>query len=350
MNDFNKYFKASVVDLTPYSSARDEYQGNEGIFLDANENALDFAYNRYPDPYQTKLKEMIGAWRQMDSKSIFLGNGSDEIIDLLIRSTCTSGRDRILSLDPSYGMYRVSSSINEIPLDLLEMNDDLTVNSSLLDKIDERYRLIFICSPNNPNGGIIDPKIIEEVLERSSGLVVIDEAYIDFSDSGSWLERLAEYDNLVVMQTFSKSLAAAGIRLGMAFMNPALVTILNKIKPPYNISIPNQVAAIDRLKNMAEVERAIQSIKEERESVREALEKLSIVKNIYPSSANFLLVKFLEARFIFEQLRSRKIIVRDRSKEKHCQGCIRITIGTKKENQALLNALKEIEKQITIAL
>ncbi|MEM9545893.1 MAG: histidinol-phosphate transaminase [Bacteroidota bacterium] len=351
MDKINSYFKPSVLELRPYSSARDEYDGTEGIFLDANENAFDFEYKRYPDPYQKNVKEHLGKWRQIDPKSIFLGNGSDEIIDLLIRSTSRQGEDRILTLDPSYGMYRVSAAINEIPLDLVQMNSDLTVNQDdVFNKMNDRHKLIFICSPNNPNGGIIDSNLIEKILQKSGGLVIVDEAYIDFSDTSSWITRLKEYKNLVVMQTFSKSLGAAGIRLGMAFMNPGLVAILNKIKPPYNISIPNQLAALDRMNKMEAVQEAIEEIKAQREFLRQALGKMEMVKEIFPSQANFLLVRFQKSELVFEQLKKRKIIVRDRSREKFCEGCLRITIGNSEQNQMLLKALEKINQNELITV
>jgi len=348
MNKMSKYFKPSVIALESYSSATDEYDGQDGIFLDANENGFDFEYRRYPDPYQKDLKKVIGTLRKIDPRSIFIGNGSDEIIDLLIRATCVKDKDRILSLNPSYGMYKVSSCINEIPMDLINLNDDFSVNEEhLFEKLSDRHKLVFICSPNNPNGGIIDPALIEKVLKVCSGLVVVDEAYIDFSETTSWLEKLAEYKNLIILQTFSKSLGAAGIRLGMAFMNAELITFLNKIKPPYNISIPNQDAAIARLKKIDKVQLAIQNIVIQRGKVKDALEAMSIVDHIFPSSANFLLVKFSDARLVFERLKSKKIIVRDRSQQVNCEGCLRITISTENENSILLKALKDIDQELT---
>ena len=351
MTGINKYFKPSVIALEPYSSARDEYVGSEGIFLDANENGHAFDYNRYPDPYQKALKQEIGRWRKLEPKSIFLGNGSDEIIDLLIRTTCQTGKDRILSLDPSYGMYRVSSSINEISLDLVDMNADFTVDQNrLFATLNDSHKLIFICSPNNPNGGIIDQDIIEEILNRSNGLVVIDEAYIDFSRSKSWIARLKEYENLIILQTFSKSLGAAGIRLGMAFMKAELVTFFNKVKPPYNISTPNQEAALSRLGNLDIIGKSVQSLIAQREWVRQLLNELAIVENVFPSEANFLLVRFRDTSTVFEELKSQKIIVRDRSSQKNCEGCLRISIGTKAENEKLISALVKIEAELTVEL
>lgn len=345
MKELCTYFKSSVVDLKPYSSARDEYEGSEGIFLDANENALYSDYNRYPDPYQWELKALVGKWRNVAPSKLFIGNGSDEIIDLLMRATCTSGKDRILSLDPSYGMYRVSAMINEIALDLVEIDESLTLNkTALLASIKAEHKLIFICSPNNPNGGLIDSELIEFVLKKSNGLVVVDEAYIDFSASASWVDRLNDYPNLIVMQTFSKSLGAAGIRVGMAFMHEEMITLLNKIKPPYNISIPNQEVAIDRLNRIEEVEQSIAEIINQRVWLRKELNALEIVEYIFPSEANFLLVRFQDSNAVFSHLKKEKIIVRDRSRERHCANCLRISIGTSEENVCLIKSLQQINE------
>jgi histidinol-phosphate aminotransferase len=333
--------------LEPYSSARDEYDGTEGIFLDANENSFGLEYNRYPDPYQLELKTAIAKWRNVDPESIFIGNGSDEIIDLLIRSTCSKGNDRILCLDPSYGMYKVSAAINEIPLDMVGLREDFSIDEdALFDRLEALHKLIFICSPNNPNGGTIDPAIIERILKRSKGLVIIDEAYIDFSDTTSWISRLTDYENLIILQTFSKSLGAAGIRLGMAFMRKEIVTFLNKIKPPYNISVPNQKAALTRMEEMSEVKTAVKKIVAQRSLVQKALLELPFVVKVFASQANFLLVRFKNAGLVFNHLKFKKIIVRDRSKQKNCEDCLRITIGTEEENITLLEALKELNGQM----
>ncbi len=344
MRGLEKLIKPNVLALQPYTSARDEYQGDAGVFLDANENPYDLAYNRYPDPYQRELKEKIASWRSVDVENIFLGNGSDEVIDLLIRATCVSGEDRILSLDPSYGMYRVSAAVNDIPIDLVSLNSDMSIDEDNLDSsINEDHKLIFICSPNNPNGAVIPSAIIEKVIGLTNNLVVVDEAYIDFSDSYSWCRRLDEYSNLVVLQTFSKSLGAAGIRLGMGFMNPYLVGILNKIKPPYNISTPNQEIAIDRLSDLGKLETVINDIIKSRAELVTALMHLDIVTFIYPSNANFLLVRFQDCKHVFSTLIKNKIIVRDRSSNTNCEGCLRISIGTEDENQKLIEVLKTIK-------
>ena len=347
MNDMSRYFKPSVVALSPYTSARDEYTGDASVFLDANENPFDFDYNRYPDPYQIELKEAISRWRGIATESIFLGNGSDEIIDLLIQSTCKANEDRILTLDPSYGMYSVSAKINEIAIDLVAMNADLTVNeTSLFSQLSERHKLIFICSPNNPNGALVDENLVVKLLQKTEALVVIDEAYVDFSDSCSWVKRLEEYSNLIVLQTFSKGLGGAGLRVGMAFMNKELVYYLNKVKPPYNISAPCQALALDRLQNMDVVSQSIQTIKVEREKLRKKLVQLSMVEYVFPSSANFLLVRLKDAIVVYENLKSQGIIVRNRSSQTCCSNCLRISIGTSNENEKLMDALTLINQNL----
>ncbi|MDF1697229.1 MAG: histidinol-phosphate transaminase [Saprospiraceae bacterium] len=343
MKSIPSFFKPSVINLIPYSSARDEYKGTDGSLLDANENAFIYQYNRYPDPYQKELKSMIGKWRDVDPECIFLGNGSDEIIDLFIRSTCSKDVDRILTLDPTYGMYKVSASVNEIPIDLVNLNPDMSVNEkAFLEAIEDAHKLIFICTPNNPTGGLIDETFIEKVLERSTGIVIVDEAYIDFAETSSWVDQLDKYSNLVVMQTFSKAVGAAGIRMGMGFMHREMVAILNKIKPPYNISSPNQEIAIERLKNLEIVEKSIARIKRQRAQLRASLERFENVVHIFPSEANFLLVRFKNALEVFEGLIAKKVIVRDRTTQMNCENCLRITVGSAIENWKLINALTEI--------
>ena len=330
--------------LKPYTSARDEYQGTEGVFLDANENPYNQKYNRYPDPYQRKLKRKIAEWRSVKLDNIFLGNGSDEIIDLLIRSICDTGKDRILSLDPSYGMYKVSAAVNNISIDFVPLDSDMNINvDDFFSVLNDNHKLIFICSPNNPNGDVISAKFIEKLLNSTDNLVVVDEAYIDFSDSESWCNRLIEFDNLVVLQTFSKSLGAAGIRIGMGFMNQYLVEILNKIKPPYNISSPNQEVALERLNELEKVNEHVGEIKNSMIFLKKELNQLSRVDFIFPSSANFLLVKFHDYKNVFSTLLDHKIIVRDRSTNTNCEGCLRISVGTEADNQKLIKVLKSIK-------
>ena len=344
MNGLENLIKENILNLEPYTSARDEYQGKEGIFLDANENPYELSDNRYPDPYQRELKRRIGEWRSINTESIFIGNGSDEVIDLLIRATCVVGRDRMLSLDPSYGMYKVSAAVNDIPIDLAPLKPDMTIDEvGLFSTMNGNHKLIFICSPNNPNGGVIPDETIEKILESTDNLVIVDEAYIDFSESTSWIQRIEEYDNLVVLQTFSKSLGAAGIRIGMGFMSSYLVGILNKIKPPYNISGPNQKAALARLDDLEHVNRLVNRVKDSRDILKRLLEQLSIVEHIFPSNANFLLVRFIDYKKVFKTLIDHQIIVRDRSSNTNCENCLRISIGTEEENEKLIEILKAIK-------
>ena len=344
--EITKIIKPNILALQPYSSARDEYTGNEGIFLDANENPYDFDHARYPDPYQRKLKVKLSEVRNVPYESIFIGNGSDEIIDLLIRITCEPGEDRILSLDPSYGMYKVSAAINKVQIDLVAMDGELNVDEYQLNlKLKDEPKIVFICSPNNPNGGLIPQAIIEQVLEKANGLVVIDEAYIDFADTESWVSRIAEHDNLLVLQTFSKAWAGAGLRIGMAFAQPWLVSILNKVKPPYNISSPAQELALERLADLPKLKASIELIKEQRKRLEIFLSQLDIVEKVFPSQANFLLARFQDADKVMEYLTAHKIIVRNRSNQNRCKSTIRISVGNQRENDELINLLLEFQNK-----
>lgn len=338
----SKYIKPSVMAMKPYSSARDEYHGDAKVFLDANENPDPFDYARYPDPYQKELKSRLASLRSVSADQLFIGNGSDEVIDLLIRATCRQGLDRILTLDPSYGMYTVSAAVNEIEIDLVAMDEDLDVDEiSLFSTLNNQHKLIFICSPNNPNGAIVDPALIKRVLDVASGLVIVDEAYIDFADTDSWVTMLGEYSNLVVLQTMSKAFGCAGLRIGVGIMDSDLVQILNKIKPPYNISTANQDAALLRLENLDDVKRSIDAIRQERARIELLLLEMDIVDRIFPSQANFLLVRFQNSRKVLAQLLAEGIVVRDRSTHTHCNDCIRISIGTRMENELLIDCLSQ---------
>jgi len=297
---------------------------------------------RYPDPYQKELKSRLASLRSVSADQLFIGNGSDEVIDLLIRATCRQGLDRILTLDPSYGMYTVSAAVNEIEIDLVAMDEDLDVDEiSLFSTLNNQHKLIFICSPNNPNGAIVDPALIKRVLDVASGLVIVDEAYIDFADTDSWVTMLGEYSNLVVLQTMSKAFGCAGLRIGVGIMDSDLVQILNKIKPPYNISTANQDAALLRLENLDDVKRSIDAIRQERARIELLLLEMDIVDRIFPSQANFLLVRFQNSRKVLAQLLAEGIVVRDRSTHTHCNDCIRISIGTRMENELLIDCLSQ---------
>ena len=330
--------------LKPYSSARDDYQGKEGVFLDANENPLGSItkenWNRYPDPYQQALKEKIGQLKKIPAANIFLGNGSDEPIDLLFRAFCEPGIDEVIINPPTYGMYRVSADINNIVVKevLLTKGYELDVEG-IKAAMNDRVKLLFICSPNNPTGNNLDAEAIAELLKTFPGIVVIDEAYIDFTDRPGFLTQLAQYPNLVVLQTFSKAWGLAALRLGMAFASEAIVKILNSIKPPYNLSGLVQQTVLTALDNVGYKERMVREIIANRASLRQQLEGLERVVKVHPSDANFLLAEVKEARQLYLELIAQKVIVRDRSKVVLCDNSLRITVGTEGENRKLVKVV-----------
>jgi histidinol-phosphate aminotransferase len=341
MNRADSLVRKNILELTPYSSARDEYSGSKGIFLDANENPFG-KLNRYPDPHHRKLKEALGRYKGLAVENIFLGNGSDEAIDLIFRIFCNPGKDKALTFTPTYGMYEVSAAVNDvemikIPLDK-NFNIDLQPAAQYLK--DDLVKLIFICSPNNPTSNSFERKKIIEIIENFRGIVVVDEAYIDFSEQESLIGLTAKYDNLIVLQTFSKAWGAAGIRVGMAYADASLTGYLYRVKPPYNISQLNQKAALERLGKPAKYKRQIRKIKEEKERITGRLKKLAIIEYIYPSDANFLLVKVKDANFVYKQLADRNIIIRNRTSV--IENCLRITVGKKDENNTLVRELKKI--------
>jgi histidinol-phosphate aminotransferase len=333
----------------PYSSARDDYQGDEGIFLDANENPIgsitDRKWNRYPDPYQAELKAKIAEVKEVSATRIFLGNGSDEPIDLLFRAFCEPGTDEVITNPPTYGMYKVSADINNVAVKevLLTSNYDLDVEA-IEEATTAQTKLLFICSPNNPTGNDVDREKIERLLKRFEGIVVVDEAYIDFTDRESFIHKLEEYPNLVVLQTFSKAWGLASLRLGMAYASEAIVGILNKIKPPYNISGLTQETVLNGLENVAVKDQMVAEILENRAELKAELEKLNGVKKIHPSDANFYLVEMENGNELYNQLIEKKVIVRDRSRVILCDNGLRITVGSKFENFKLIQAIKEIEQ------
>jgi histidinol-phosphate aminotransferase len=342
MSDFNKLIRDNVKRLIPYSSARDEFTGEEGIFMDANENPYG-SLNRYPDPYQAKLKSAISRIKGVPVESIFLGNGSDEIIDLCYRIFCNPGTDKALTFFPTYGMYEVSADINDVDLIKMPLSEefDIDLNSVLPLLGDSHLKLIFICSPNNPTGNSMNISAIEKIISAFDGIVIIDEAYIDFSENPSFKTLTGQYKNLIVMQTFSKAMGLAAVRIGMAFMDSALVHYFNKMKPPYNISSINQKAALKSLDTFVQSQNRIRIIKAEREKLAAALKKISIIEKVYPSDSNFLLVKTKNADLIYSILLENKIIVRNRNKV--VPGCLRITTGKCDENNMLLKILKNIK-------
>ena len=345
MFSLDKILRKNIKNLKPYSSARDEYTGKEAVFLDANENPYDNSYNRYPDPLQLEVKEKISGIKGIKSESIFLGNGSDETIDLLIRAFCEPRIDNIVSVEPSYGMYKVLADINNVKFVTVLLTSDFQLDTKeILKAADTNTKLIFLCSPNNPTASSFNKQDIITILKSFNGIVVVDEAYIDFSIKGSLLSILSEYENLVVLQTLSKAWGLAGIRLGMAFASDEIINVLNKIKYPYNISSLTLETANKELANNKSKNKWIERILKSRDNLIKELNKLSFVIKVYPSDANFLLVKVNSAKEIYDYLVDKKIIVRDRSNVILCEGCLRITVGTEDENTMLLDALKEYIK------
>jgi len=345
--DLASLLRPHLLTLKPYTSARDEYSGSEGVFLDANENPFGSItqadYNRYPDPYQSALKSEIAQIKGCAPTQIFLGNGSDEAIDLLFRAFCNPGKDNVILLPPTYGMYGVSASINNVEIRNVALTPDFQLQpEKILAAADAQSKILFICSPNNPSGNAAKREDIQYLLDNFSGIVVVDEAYIDFSSEPSLIQELDQYPNLLVMQTFSKAWGLASLRLGMAFASPELIAILNQIKPPYNISGLTQKTVLAALPNKGKVEELIQKIIEERTFLKQELEKLPDVLKIHPSDANFLLVQVPDANRFYDGLIEEKVIVRNRSTVLHCEGCLRITVGTREETLALLQAFKKI--------
>lgn len=333
--------RPNIAKLSPYTSARDEYKGNEGVFLDANENPFG-RVNRYPDPYQKELKQVISEIKGGSTEQLFLGNGSDEAIDLAYRIFCEPNRDKAIVFTPTYGMYEVYANINAVELITLPLDSLFQIDTTLVEPYlsDESVKLMFICSPNNPTGNLMDRQTIVQLLEQFKGIIILDEAYIDFSTEASWLEQLSQYNNLIILQTLSKGWGMAGLRIGMAWMSEELLYYFNKVKSPYNLSVINQQQAIEVLRDTEGVKQRIELLLSERDRVTKELKNLSIVKVIYPSEANYLLVEFDNANQIYEELISRQIIVRNRSKV--VPNTLRISIGLPEENNLLLAALKAL--------
>lgn len=342
MTDIHKLVRENVRSLTPYSCARDEFTGKEGIFMDANENPYG-TLNRYPDPYQRELKSSISRIKGIAEENIFLGNGSDEIIDLCFRIFCNPGVDKALTFTPTYGMYEVSAAINDVELVKVPLSEDFQIEQESLFQYlkDPGLKLIFICSPNNPTGNLMKESAVKSIISSFSGIVVIDEAYIDFTEKPSLIKLLSRHRNLIVLQTFSKAMGLAAARVGMAFMDSSVVTYFNKMKPPYNISTINQKAALKSLSKIDLLKKRIGRIITERERLAISLKKMSIIEKIFPSDSNFLLVKTKNADLIYTELIDNKIIVRNRNKM--VSGCIRITVGTPAENDKLIRSLRAIK-------
>ncbi|MFU1858984.1 histidinol-phosphate transaminase [Sphingobacterium sp. NGMCC 1.201703] len=347
--NLNNLLRENIKKLVPYSSARDEFKGVASILIDANENPfgspLNHDYNRYPDPLQHQVKAKLSNIKGVPPENIFLGNGSDEAIDILYRAFCTPGVDNVILVPPTYGMYEVSANINDVAFKKVNLTADYQLDlDGIANAIDAHTKLIFICSPNNPTGNSIRRQDIETVLNNFQGLVVVDEAYINFSAVKSFTQELAEYPNLVVLQTLSKAWGLAALRLGMAFASKEIIAVYNKIKPPYNINQATQDIVLEALNNVDQVNDWIKETVAEREKLVRELLELDYVHHITPSDANFILVKMENPREIYDYLVQYGIIVRDRSKVELCEGCLRITVGTPAENRTLLEKLNQINK------
>ncbi|MFY8007912.1 MAG: histidinol-phosphate transaminase [Sediminibacterium sp.] len=342
--DLNKLIRRNIRDLQPYSSARDEFSGEAKVFLDANENSLGSPliqwYNRYPDPHHRLLREKLSVIKGIVPEHIFIGNGSDECIDLLYRCFCEPGKSNTIICPPTYGMYEVSANINDVKIVRAPLLPDFQLDLVHLEQlVNEDTRIIWICSPNNPTGNLMQWQDIETILNHFNGLVVIDEAYINFARQRSWITALTDYPNLVVLQTLSKAWGLAGLRLGMAFANTAIIEVLQRVKPPYNISQPAQELALKALEEVEQVNDMIRHLVDMRDALAEVLATMPEVETVYPSDANFLLVKIRNARKVYEFLLENGIVVRDRSKVQLCDDCLRITIGSEQENTHLVDAL-----------
>lgn len=347
--EIDKLVRNNIRRMTAYSSARHEFSGEATVFLDANENAfgspLSDNYNRYPDPLQGKLKEKISSIKGVPTQNIFIGNGSDEAIDLLFRIFCEPGKDNAIIFPPTYGMYEVCAEMNDIALKKIPLLENFQLNLTATEEaIDANTKLIFICSPNNPTGNSINREDIEVLLNNFDGLVVVDEAYINYARQKTFIQELTEYPNLVILQTLSKAWGLAGLRLGMAFAGQPVIDFMNKVKYPYNISTATQQLALDALNNISSVNNWTKTTVDQREWLGKELLSLPFAQAVYPSDANFLLVKMQNARDIYEYLSGKGIIVRDRSKVILCDDCLRITIGIPEENKTLLQELINYEQ------
>ncbi len=341
MFDLQKIVRKNIQNLKPYSSARDEFSGKEGVFLDANENPFG-VLNRYPDPYQEALKKELGRHKSVNVSKIFIGNGSDEVVDLAFRAFCTPGLDKALTFTPTYGMYDVSAAINDVELIKIPLDTGFQMNLDLLEGYlqDEHLKLIFICSPNNPTGNNL--LNIEQVVQKFKGIVVIDEAYIDFSDQPSFITKMDQYPNVIISQTFSKAWGLAAARVGVAYAKEDIIAIFNKIKPPYNVSALNQNAALAALSQSDQFECQKRLILEQKSWLIAELSTLEVVQKIYPSDANFILVEVKDADAVYGQLAAQKVIIRNRNSV--VRHCVRITVGTPEENQILIQTLKQISQ------
>lgn len=345
--DINNLIRPNVAKMKPYSSARDEFKSfdTEMIFLDANENPFQTDVNRYPDPQQRKLKSILSKQKNVPINQILLGNGSDEVLDLIFRAFCEPAKDNIITLPPTYGMYGVLANLNDIENREVLLHSDFQPDfDEILKMTDSRSKLLFICSPNNPTGNLITSEKILKLLNNFKGLVVIDEAYIEFAAQESWISKLDEFPNLIVTQTLSKAYGMAGIRLGICYASEEIISVLNKIKPPYNINQLTQNRAISQLQNNEKIQMQIVDLINERKNLIKALIQIKYIENIYPSDANFILIKVDDAAKCYSQLLEKGMVIRNRSTQPLCENTLRITIGTKLENEKLISILKELQQ------
>ncbi|MDR1161140.1 MAG: histidinol-phosphate transaminase [Tannerellaceae bacterium] len=344
MKNLKELVRPNIWNLKPYSSARNEFQGEASVFLDANENPYNEPYNRYPDPLQWKLKDRIAELKDIAREHIFIGNGSDEAIDLVIRAFCEPGIDNMVTITPSYGMYEVAAGVNNVKCIKVPLSADFRLDAgAVLDAVDSNTKLVYLCSPNNPTGNLLERKEVFRILKYFEGIVVVDEAYIDFASSPSLIRGLVSYPNLIVFQTLSKAWGGAGIRLGMAFASPGIIEILNKIKYPYNVSLIAQGYALGLLHREEGMKEQLAAILNGRKLIEEVLRTLPFVRRIYPSDANFILVKVNDANDTYNYLLGRKVIVRNRHTMPLCDNCLRITVGAPHENFLLIKALRDMK-------
>ena len=337
--------RPTIKALKPYSSARDEFQGNSDdmVFLDANENPFENGVNRYPDPHQRTLKSILSDIKGIPTKNMLLGNGSDEVLDLIFRAFCEPNQDNIIILPPTYGMYSVLANINAIGIKEVNLTDDFQLDvDTILNKADSNSKILFLCSPNNPTGNSLKNEDIEILLNEFKGIIVIDEAYIDFSNNESWIKRLNKFPNLIVTQTLSKAYGMAGIRLGICYASQDIILVLNRIKPPYNVNELTQKKAIELLTDKTISSNQIKSILEERDVLKAELKSIGFVSKIYPSDANFILAKVDDATKRYNQLIKKGIVIRNRTTQPGCENCLRFTVGTSNENKILIDILKSI--------
>ncbi|QIE58465.1 histidinol-phosphate transaminase [Rasiella rasia] len=338
--------RSNVLNMRAYSSARNEFKsaGDDFIFMDANENPFENGLNRYPDPNQSQLKKTLASLKGVSPSQILLGNGSDEVLDLLFRAYCEPKLDAVITLPPTYGMYKVLANLNAVKILQAPLNENFEIDiASVLKAVTEHTKIIFLCSPNNPTGNVIEANKIKFLLSNFNGLVVIDEAYIDFCETESWITYLNDFSNLVVTQTFSKAFGMAGIRLGVCYAGTAIISVLHKIKPPYNVNALTQQAALNLLDKMPKVEKEIDKIKRNRGMLSDNLERLTFVKKVFPSQANFLLIEVDDAQKRYHQLIEKGIVIRNRTNEYGCKNMLRITVGTEKENKELIKTMRLLQ-------